>query len=196
MVRPALSLAHPQLLLETPVAPAQACVPCSGPHTFPPSFHLLPPGLAGQLLVGRAVHPQCSAPGLQPEVLHGHVGQWGAPENGALRWGRVGSDVCVPRVSGLCAFAGRYFCLPSDLQASSFDTISGKMQRVLPRKPGLCGPRARTLVPGPSLLGGTDTRCLTETLPAPPAPHTHHRAPTPSVRGSSEQPGGGCALLA
>ena len=69
---------------------------------------------------------------------------------------------------------GWFFCPPSDLQASSFDTISGKMQHILPRKPGLCGPGARTLVPGP--------RCWEALLPSvslrpPGSPCSSHPPP-------------------
>lgn len=145
------SLAHPQLLLETPMVASQACAVVL--TRFPPSFHLLPSGLACQLLVGRAFRPRCPAPGLQPEVIHGHVGQRGAPESGAAvrladegAGGTApGTDACARRVSGLCALAGQFLCPPSDLQSSSLDTVSGKMQPVLPGKLGLHGPRPEPL---------------------------------------------------
>lgn len=187
MVRPALSLAHPQLLLETPVAPAQACVPCSGPHTFPPSFHLLPPGLAGQLLVGRAVHPQCSAPGLQPEVLHGHVGQWGAPENGALRWGGWGVTCVSPGFQASVLLLGGTSACPATSRHHPSTPSQGRCSASFPgsRVSVVPAPEPLSQVPRcwEALIPGVSLR--PSRLPLLLTPITGHQRPASEDRQSS-----------
>ena len=129
---------------------------CSGPHTLSLPYlvccRLLWP--ASFLWAGPSVHSaQPQACSQRCSTGNGSSREWGC--HAARRRGgggaAPGTDVCALGVSGLCAFTGLLLCPPSDLQASSRDSVSGKMQPVLPGKPGLCGPHARTFVPGPSL---------------------------------------------